>query len=323
MEFPNYREYSYEDYAFEFTDKKWRKYLDDNGFVVIKSVVKDEDCLKYRGELWKTIKSLTDVELRGENKKYAKNYPFSLHSGMYNIGHTKTQWEIREKVKFIYEELWDDKDLITSFDKFAYLPRARTYQNKPISSWIHIDQCLFNKDIVSYQGLLCLSNNMEYKSGGNVCIPTSHLLFEKIMGEEDVKGNKNDWIKLSDEFKEKYVKEENVLKTKTKRGDFVIWNSKMVHANMTPRNVKTENDMEKRYERVCVYVCMRKRSEINKRTANRRLKAFNEKRSTTHNPAKFKLFNKNLGRWSDITYDDIQERLNKNDLMFNGQSGLV
>ena len=307
--FPKYSSYIYENYSFEFKNKEWKTYLQENGFVVIKNAMKKEDCENYKKKLWKVLKALGNADLNDiANRKWGKNYPTSLHGGMFNIGHTRTQWKIRNSTKYIYEDLWDSKDLITSFDKFTYMVKERSYQKNPLSKWIHMDQSIHNKE-QSYQGLLCLSDNMNFKSGGNICIPKSHLQIKEIV-EKDGNYTKQDWIKLTDEFKDLYVDEENILKVQTKTGDFILWDSRIVHANTAPINKGDE-----RYERVCVYVCMRKRSDANKRTINRRKKAFDELRSTTHNPAKFKLFEKDLGRWGELTCEEIFKRLNKRNLL--------
>ena len=311
MNFPTYTEYKYENYSFELQDEiNWKKYLETHGFVVLKNIVPKEVCESFRNGLWKTINSLTEVDLNdGKNKSRATNYPLSLHGGMYNIGHTKTQWAARYRCKKVFEKIWDEKDLITSFDKFAYLPKERTYRQPILSSWIHSDQSPLNK-IVSYQGLLCLTDNDKFKSGGFICIPKTNTQHKEICeGNGDGK-TKTDWIKLSDEFKEKNVKDENILKVRNKIGDFVIWDSKTIHSGMAPINEK-----EERYDRVAIYICMRKRSDANKKIINKRKKAFKEKRNTTHNPAHCKLFEKNLGRFSGTTYEGIMETLNKNNLL--------
>ena len=311
MDFPKYKEYTYENYSFELQDSKWKDYLSNHGFVVIKNVVSNDICNFYKQKLWKTINVLTDVNLNDENnKKYSKNYPTNLLGGMYNIGHTKTQWEARFRCKKIFEKIWDDKDLITSFDKFCYCPKERTYKMGKIFSWLHSDQSPLNP-INSYQGLLCLTDNMKYKSGGFICIPKSNIIHKQICKENGDENTKNDWIKLTDNFKDKYVQSENVLKVKNKIGDFVIWDSKTLHSGMTPINKKDE-----RYDRVCIYICMRPKKELNKKNQNRRFQVYKDKRSTTHNPVKFKLFEKNLGRFGiNLNYDEIIKRLMDNKLM--------
>ena len=309
--FPNYKNYSYENYAFDFNDKRWKNYLESEGFVVIKNSVNPTSCSIFKDNLWKTVKCLSDVDLdKVENRKWSKNYPLSLHGGMYNIGHTKTQWIVRKRCKYIFQDLWNDNDLITSFDKFTFHPKERTYKKSNISSWIHSDQSYYN-EIKSYQGLLCLSKNNNYNSGGFICIPGSHKSHKQIC-ETDNQKTKKDWVKLSDDFKEKYVNSNNILKVRNNIGDFIIWNSKVIHSGFAPINKENE-----RYDRVVIYVCMRPRKEANKKILERRIKAFKEKRSTTHNPVRFNLFEKNLGRYSDLSYEDIMKRLNDANLLAN------
>lgn len=307
--FTKYTEYKYKHYSFDFKDKRWKDYLKNHGFVVIKEIENEDVCNQYKNELWNVLKCFSKTDLdKPENKKWSKNYPTSLHGGMYTIGHTKTQWKIREKSKYIFEDIWNNKDLVCSFDRFTYYPKERKYKNVDISDWIHSDQSYYN-DIDSYQGMLCLSDNMIYKSGGFVCIPKSNLIHKKIC-ELDNQKNKNDWVKLSKEFKKKYVQNENILKVKNRKGDFVIWDSKTIHSGFAPINTKNEN-----YDRIVVYVCMRMRKELNKKNANKRKMAFKDKRCTSHNPINFSLFCKNLGRFSGMTPEEVMNIYQKNNLL--------
>ena len=317
MEYLNYNNYNDYSFLFEKTDE-WMKYLKNNGFVVLKNIVDNEICDKYKDELWKVIKLFSKVDLEDKNnKKYAKNYPYALHGGMYNFGHLKTQWNARYKCKKIFEKIWDDNNLVTSFDKFVYCPKERTYRNTDILSWIHSDQSYLN-NIISYQGTLCLTDNLKYNSGGFVCIPKSHINHKDVCIKNGNENDKRDWVKLTDDFKKKYLKNENVLKVKNKKGDFILWDSKTLHSGMVPIN---KNNL--RYDRVGIYICMRKRDELNNRNIKRRIKAFNEKRSTTHNPCKFKLFEKNLGRHSNTKYEEIINKLKKNKLIIEEINNLV
>ena len=309
MKFVNYSDYHYNDYAFNFNDN-WKKYLDEHGFVVIKNILNHDVCENFKKKLWKSLKSLSDNNLDDPiYKKYAKNYPYSLHGGMYNIGHTKTQWAARFRCKKVYEKIWNDKDLITSFDKFCYCPKERVFQKQKLSAWLHSDQSPLN-NITSYQGLLCLTDNTKLNSGGFVCIPKTNLIHKEICKENGDENNKQDWIKLTDEFKEKYITEDNVLKVKNKVGDFVLWDSKTIHSGTVPRNTR-----ELGYDRVCIYICMRPRKEAVKRTLTRRIQSFVDKRNTTHNPVNFKLFEKKLGRHSSLSYEEILKRLRDNNLL--------
>jgi len=53
-----------------------------------------------------------------------------LHGGMVQyIGHTKWQWDLREKVAPVYAKIWEVEptDLATSFDGFCYMDGHRKY----------------------------------------------------------------------------------------------------------------------------------------------------------------------------------------------------
>jgi hypothetical protein len=90
--------------------KKWKQYLSDNGFVVVKNFLPKEICEKYMDEVWEMMEKLSLGKIKKndiESQKNQANYPSAHHGGlMQYIGHAKFQWELRKLAKPIFEELW-------------------------------------------------------------------------------------------------------------------------------------------------------------------------------------------------------------------------
>ena len=72
---------------------QWKKYLEDNGFVVLTSCISINECDDYLNKMWKTMEILSEGKVRLEDKstwESSKNWPFMLHGGMVQyIGHSQ------------------------------------------------------------------------------------------------------------------------------------------------------------------------------------------------------------------------------------------
>jgi hypothetical protein len=59
----------------------------------------------------------------------SKNYPPVLHGGMIQyVGHSKSQWELRQLSRPLFEKLWNTKNLKSSFDGFCFMNGRRNYR---------------------------------------------------------------------------------------------------------------------------------------------------------------------------------------------------
>lgn len=167
------------------------------------------------------------------------------HGGMVQyIGHTKSQWMLREKAAPLFASLWEcePEDLATSFDGFCYMDGRRGYTNEGLISFLHTDQSP-HKPFV-YQGLFNLCKNGP-EDGGFVCVPGSNKRIKEIfesIGQGDYEGN---CYNFSENDKEEPIFKE-AIKVCAEAGDFIIWDSRTFHCNTTPT---TKN------LRVCTYVC--------------------------------------------------------------------
>jgi hypothetical protein len=204
-----------------------------------------------------------------------------LHGGIIQyMGHSQFQWDLRKEASSRFSTLWnvDQYELATSFDGFRFMSGERKYQKKPMNSFLHKDQSPFNT-IWSYQGLVNLIDS-DSQSGGFVCVPKTHLIHRKYFEENhnlSDKRFKENWYLFTDKEKEENKILSEIIKVNCKSGDFILWDSRTFHCNTTPSNSNS---------RCCVYICMLPKSKVNENSINKRKKAFDEKRCTSHHEVK-------------------------------------
>ena len=94
------------------------------------------------------------------------------------IGHSQAQWDLRKLCKPIFQKLWDEKKVKSSFDGFCFMHGARNFEVKPHNATLHVDQAPQKKGLWSYQGIMSLKDTGG-DEGGFVCVPKSHLYYKK------------------------------------------------------------------------------------------------------------------------------------------------
>jgi len=271
-------------YRFDFSNfDAWSNHLTEKGFVVVGNVVDRDDCKRIVQEMKECLQKFSP-QLTNDEKTWTvgKNYPFMLHGGMVQyIGHTKFQWELREKAAPVFAKIWKCKEteLVTSFDGFCFMNGKRKYRKQDHLSFVHTDQSPKRDFLWSVQGLVNLCD-CEDKDGGLVVIPESHKhhkeLFKKL--GKDVG---DDWYKFNDEEKKDPIFGKH-LKVNGKAGDMMLWDSRTLHCNTVPTS---ENI------RACVYVCQLPKSKVTEKSKKKRQAAWVNKKCSNHHPGDgFSLF---------------------------------
>ena len=89
-----------------------------------------------------------------------ENYPPLLHGGMIQyIGHSQVQWDLRKRCKPIFQRLWNNPDLKTSFDGLCFMNGARKFDKRPDNAFLHTDQSPMKNRVWSYQGIMTLTDS--------------------------------------------------------------------------------------------------------------------------------------------------------------------
>src|SRR5438445_10344601 len=113
----------------------------------------------------------------------------------------------------------------------------------------------------------------------------SHML-HKQFGKHFKKTDKKDWCKLEPNEVDYYLKHGCVLKSiKCKKGDLVLWNSKTIHCGKEPVKERNIENM-----RCVAYLCYTQRHLATSAALKKKVKAFEDLRTTNHWPHKPKLF---------------------------------
>jgi ectoine hydroxylase-related dioxygenase (phytanoyl-CoA dioxygenase family) len=187
----------------------------------------------------------------------------------YQIGHQPFMWRIRTapNVYRPFQKILGETDLVVSFDGFGYLPLGTNRPNRP---WHHIDQAPKDLSFQCVQGIVALTSNT---NATFQCVPGSHKLVSAYFGKHPAKTPSKRWQKI--DLKHFNETLDTNLETETislAAGEMLIWDSRLIH----------QNAYDSAEERGVAYVSYRSRKGMSKSQGEKRLRAFEEKRSTSH-----------------------------------------
>lgn len=193
----------------------------------------------------------------------------------HEVGHQEHSWYIRTRPQIleIYKKLWKTDELIVSFDGSCYIPKEF---NKKDSIWTHTDQSSNNSELMCYQGFVALTDNKERTL---VVYEGSHKLHLEYFKDKE-KNGKN-WNLIEHSYLEKIKELKRVLSVPA--GSLVLWDSRTFHQNQ----YSTPNCEERLVQYVCYLPKSHKKNTKAQKT--KRLKYFNERRTTSHWPCPIKV----------------------------------
>lgn len=279
------------------------KELNENGYIVIKNAIDENDADELFDLTCKYFNTITNKKFNFDDKKTHQYLPFyNSDKGMYNYGFNAGFSEhcikARMLTKHIFEELYKTNELVSSFDGFAF-HMNETYKFTSINDfnenflkndWSHVDQT-GDKNTV-YQGSLSCTNQTEYDNTFLVW-PKSHLIFEEYILPKCDDGGKKNFYKLKQEEKIEVMKKYKIFPKKIvmKKGDFVLWDSRTIHAS-----AYTIRKAGNRIPRCQFFICMAKAEKFGNYDyigeLKKRQQAYYNKDSSTHQPLKCILFKK-------------------------------
>jgi len=244
----------------------WLKHLDDEGYVVIKDILTDEEKTNAFNLFTKDIQTVSpNLNFENPESFIIQNVPCMFGKGMavFNgFGQSDAMWNLRtnNNIQNIFKAIHKTDELVVSLDGFSLFVSSEQ-KSKP---WLHIDQNPSNQ-MYSIQGaynLLPVTN----ESAGFVVIPKSHKLYNPEVS------HKKNWIICENQKKimEKAVKliiPENCL---------VLWNSKTIHCNIGM------NGKRKSLDRITAFLSYQPKSIRNDEILKKRKEAYFEKKSTSH-----------------------------------------
>lgn len=265
-------------------------YLEEHGYVIFAQTLSEAEAKTALGLLWDYLEGLGTGINRHERETWGDDrWPTAVHGGIlpsYGIGHSAAQWFIRDvpNVKAGFAQIWDDDDLLVSFDGVT-LWRPWTYEpswkTNPGNSWLHIDQHPIGRPGKHcVQGLVNLLPTSP-ETGGNVVIPGSHRLFEKI--PEQYAERLARIHPSIDHFRfpnddENLVQNQPIM-CHMEAGDMLLWDSRTIHCSAPSLVRPTQDDA---LLRAASLVCMMPRSKSNPAVIEQRKAAVDNLTSTTN-----------------------------------------
>tara|TARA_A100001015_G_scaffold296926_1_gene377808 strand:- start:288 stop:1247 length:960 start_codon:yes stop_codon:yes gene_type:complete len=277
-----------------------REYIQQYGIAIIPNVLTDKECSKSFHEMWDYFEYITskmDIPLqRTDNKTWNTFYDlFPMHSMLiqhWGVGHSQFAWNLRKNKKIldIYSNFWNVKaeDLLVSFDGCSFhLPpeiTKRGYYRG--NTWYHSDQSFTRNELECIQSFITLNDINEGDATLSI-MEKSNLYHKEFADFYDIK-DKKDWYKLSKEEEEFYrIKGCNIYNITCPKGSLVIWDSRTIHCG-----IESIKNRKKPNIRAICYLCYCPRNKSTDKFLEKKRKAFNNLRTTSHWPHKAVLFPK-------------------------------
>ncbi|GAB7332642.1 hypothetical protein MBLNU13_g04403t3 [Cladosporium sp. NU13] len=261
----------------------WRDDLFRDGFAVIKNAVSAEKAQHYISCMHQWLESFPYGFDRNAQETWTPQYlPAHMKGGMYHgysIQHEKFMWEARQEpgVLEAFARLWETQDLLVSFDGMNItLPAGTPTKTSP---WPHVDQSPKRRGLQCVQGILNLAPNGP-DDGGLLVYAGSHALNEEFFGTHDVQDRPTwgpgDWFGFEqsevDWFKQRGCE---LRKVCAEPGDLIVWDSRTVHFNETPRSQNL---------RAVIYLCYTPTAFAKEEDLQRKAELFHKRKGTTHWP---------------------------------------
>ncbi|MDX8000676.1 phytanoyl-CoA dioxygenase family protein [Xenorhabdus sp. Reich] len=246
------------------SEEKMEEYLkswDDNGYIVVESVIERE-------QVQKTIDSIFDFLEMDKNKNidfYDKD--IRSRSGIDEMGripfyHHQTLWDNRQNqiIHSIYERIFGTKDLLVSIDRVNMNPPVN--DDWKYEGFIHWDIDVSKRPLErKIQGLLSLTDD-DGNSGGFQCVPGFH----KVIYE---------WLSKQPEGYNTRFPDTTGMKIESvplKAGDYVIFHGALPHGNKP--NISNK-------PRLAQYFCCFPRTDITEQQIIERILAYQQGLPTT------------------------------------------
>ena len=272
-----------------FSSEYIKKELTNNGYIVIENILNKEEIDYCRDEFFKWKSNINDHD-------YLHNLidPHGIYK-YFKVGHTRYAWFIRTHVKVqeVFKKIWETDELVVSFDGSCYLNNKI---NKVDNCWTHTDQASNCSELKCYQGLVSLTDNIDRTL---VVYEGSNNLHKKYFEERNITNSRN-WNKICPKYLESIKDCKRVLNIKA--GSLVLWDSRTFHQNQYGKLQE---------ERLVQYICFlpKKNKNNSEKMREKRLKYFDEQRTTSHWPYPIKVNGLQPQRYGDtkrvIDYSNI------------------
>ncbi len=285
------------------TKETLTKTLEKYGVAIIPNVIDEDECKNMISGMWDFFEHITQEWEKPINRnddttwrEFYKLFPnHAMLIQHWGVGHAQVSWDLRQKEKIvdIFAHFWEcnKNELLTSFDGLSFnFPPEKTKRGWFRGhTWYHCDQSFVEKR----RQFECVQSWVtgEDVEDGDATLTVyegSHKL-QKEFAEKFNVTEKKDWYKLSDQEELFYINKGcERVHIKCPKGSMVFWDSRTIHCGAEPRR-----DRKNEKFRAVVYLCYQPRAQITPALLRKKIKAFNDLRTTNHWPTKPKLFAKN------------------------------
>ncbi len=268
-----------------------KKELEEKGYVIIEDILSKYEIEKAKEYFYEWT----------NNEEVKRNLNIASIHGIIKyleVGHQKHAWYIRTRPQIVdvFQKLWDTNKLAVSFDGSCWIKAENNQKDK---CWTHTDQGP-KKEENCYQSFVTLTTNKERTL---VIYEGSHKLHADYMKEYNVE--KSDWTLIDQNYLQNIKHTKKILHIK--EGSLVIWNSKCFHQNQFGKSGE---------ERIVQYVCYlpKNHKKYTTKMEEKRIKYFNERRTTSHWPYPVKVNQKQPRTYGNPNLVIDYSKLDKVDL---------
>ena len=218
--------------------------LEDNGVAVVPGLIPEDDCDNYITEYHQWL------------AKFGTGFPDNVTSIIhkYGVAHMEATWNIRIKVKPVFEGIWGTEKLLSSMDGVA-IGQPPEISDTPFEvegvNTLHHDQGGKKIGLHAYQGAVYLEEATEDDHCFMV-IEKSHKYHTEFFNE--FKSSRRSEFRKVNAKETAWFLEKGctVKKVAVPKGGMVLWDSRTVHAGSPPKEGR-ENPGRWRY---IAFVCM-------------------------------------------------------------------
>lgn len=267
------------------------KQLNEKGYCIIKNVLSEDEIDFAKQKFYNWYNSIDNFDYINNN--------ISSHNVLkfHEVGHQEFAWYLRTKPQIIdiFKKIHNTDELVVSFDGCCYYkPNNRLSK----SNWTHTDQSPVN-DLFCVQSFIALTDNVQ---NSLIVYENSHKLHHQYFIEQNLENYKQNYHKIDKDYLNRITNSKKLLNVP--KGSLVLWNSKTFHQNII------QNSDE---ERIVQYICYLPKNHIKntKTQKEKRLKYFNERRTTTHWSYPIRVNSKQGNTYGNqelkIDYDSLQK----------------
>ncbi len=289
--------YECDKYVCSNTSDDIKKTLEKYGVAIILNVLNDEECDEMINGMWNYLDHITYGDIKRDDNTTWKNITNLMpqHSMLiqhWGIGHSDFVWNVRQNINVVkvFANIYDvsPEDLLVSFDGASiHMPPEITKRGWNRNNvWFHSDQSFKRNDFECVQGWTT-AFDVNVGDATLAFLEGSHNYHKDFAEQYEVNESK-DWYKLDKDETEFFMLAGcNEKRIKCPRGALVLWDSRLIHCGVEAYKERPIVNF-----RCVVYVCYQPRLLCSEKNIEKKRKAFNELRMTSHWPCKIKLFSK-------------------------------